>query len=251
MPDPIDEDVVRRLAASLRGARGVTGCLWTGSRERGKGRGESSDIDLIACVEESRGPKSRLGFVDWESGRAVEVLFRAPSFERRRLREHVAEGIGGLVHSYAFGRVLFGGDGPLGELAAGAKRLWEAGPEPLTSGDREWERYQAWLDLADIMERVATEPETAAHLIGLLTGRMVCFAYRLERRWYPPEKYLLADLQGHDAELAECFEAIHRDGALSGERFGGLQRLFGLIRDRWGLDFGAPYSSGDPPWRPG
>lgn len=250
MGDLVDEEAVDRIAAELRRAPGVLGCLWTGSRERGEGRGLSSDIDLIVCVDESRGPKSRLGFVDRASGRAVEILFRAPSFERGRFQQHVAEGLGGLIHSYAFGRVLFGGDGPLGELVTEARQTWERGPARLPASDREWERYQAGLELADITDRAVTEPATASHLIGLLAGRVVRLAYRLGRRWYPPEKYLLADLQQWDPELAAGFGTAHRDRSPAAERLEALRSLFETMAQRFALDFDAPYESGEPPWRP-
>lgn len=239
----IDEEVVARLVSELRADQRVLGAIWVGSRSRGEGIGESSDIDMIAIIDEASGLKRRRGFRDEASGRHVELLFRAPSLDRLRFRECAASGES-WPHGYATGRVLFDRDGTLGALVAEAGALWAAGPAPFSQGDREWERYESWLQRADIADRVTDEPAVASHLIAAIFERLLRLSYRLERRWYPPAKYALRDLAAHDPPLAAIFRRVHADGATAVARFAAIDDLFELLATRHAIQFDAPYRSG-------
>jgi hypothetical protein len=237
----VDEEVARRIAGELAANPDVLGAIWVGSRERGEGIGPSSDLDIIAIIAETAGRKWRKGYVDEPSGRVVELLYRPASLDRVRFAQAFRSGES-WPHGYAYGRVLFDKDGTLAGLIAEARELWERGPEALLDGDREWERYESWLQRADIADRVDGEPATANHLISLLGQRLFRFAYRLERRWYPPDKYLLRDLQEHDEELAALFVETFTGGEPR-ERLRALDAMFAALAHRYGIRFDAPYQT--------
>jgi hypothetical protein len=241
----IDEALVARIADELRSQAHVLGAIWVGSRSRAEGIGESSDIDLIAIIDEAAGSKWRRGFRDADSGRHVELLYRPASLDRLRFRQCAQSGES-WPHGYATGRVLFDNDGTLGQLVDEARELWRAGPDRLSEGDREWERYEMWLERADIVDRQASEPEIALHLIGAIVRRLLRFAYRLERRWYPPDKYLLRDLAEHDDELAGIIRRVYADRAGGAERLEAVDEIFTLLARRHHIDFAAPYVTSGP-----
>lgn len=235
----IDEAAIRRITAELQSDPSVVSALWVGSRSRGEGLGESSDLDILAHIREGAGPKYRRGYIEPESGRHVELLFRPASLDRARFAAHTATGDGWL-HGFVHGRVLFDRDGTLDSLIREARQRWQAGPNPLPSDEREWQRYQLGMDLADIPDRVETMPDVASFLITVVAQDAFRFVYRLERWWWPPAKYLLADLQLRDATLADLFGRIFGSSSPR-ERLAGLQDFFGVIARRFEIDFDAPY----------
>jgi hypothetical protein len=241
-PHEDDTALVARLTDELRAMPHVLGAIWVGSRSRGEGIGTSSDIDLIAVIEESAGPKWRRGFRDEATGTYVELLFRPASLDRLRFQQCVVSGES-WPHGYVTGTVLFDRDGTLAALVAEARALWDAGPAPMSDDDREWERYEMWLQRDDIADRLSTDPETSAHLIAILFGRLLRFSYRLARRWRPPDKYALRDLDAHDPALAAIFRRVHAVGAAPSERLAALDGFFALLADRYQVAFAAPYVS--------
>jgi hypothetical protein len=236
----VDEALVRRITDELMANPDVTGAIWIGSRERGEGIGPSSDIDICAIMRERAGPKWRRGFRDPETGRAIELLYRLPSLDRAKFQLSLRTGES-WPHGYAHGRVLFDKDGTLAGLVEEARQAWQRGPDPLSESDRAWECFDLWQHRADIVDRVATQPEVSHHLLASLIPRLFMLAYRLHQRWIPPEKYLLDDLRQHDAELAAIFERCYRDGAKAAERLTAADDLFALLSVRHGIDFDASY----------
>jgi hypothetical protein len=233
---------VRRITAELQADPDVVSALWVGSRSRGEGIGDSSDLDILAHTREDAGPKFRRGYVDIESGRHVELLFRPASLDRAKFATSTATGDGWL-HGFVYGRVLFDRDGTLGDLVREARERWEAGPDALPASERNWQRYQLAMDLPDIRDRIETMPAVASFLLGVLAQELFRFIYRLERWWWPPNKYLLADLQLRDAALAGHFGRIFGPGAPR-DRLASLQEVFELVSHRFDVDFDAPYASG-------
>jgi predicted nucleotidyltransferase len=238
----IDTALVARLTDELRAMPSVLGAIWVGSRSRGEGIGPSSDIDIIAVIDEAAGRKWRRGFRDVATGRHVEMLFRPASLDRLRFRQ-CAESGESWLHGFVTGRVLFDKDGTLASLIGEAHALWDAGPAPMAESDINWERYEAWLQREDIVDRVAAEPEVSSHLLSLLFQRLLRFAYRLERRWYPPDKYVLADLERHDAGLADVFLRVHAAGSAPSSKLAAIDDLFTMLAERHSIDFAAEYVS--------
>ncbi len=241
LPDEreLDEEVAGRIARELEASADVLAALWVGSRERGEGIGPSSDIDILAITRESAGEKWRRGYRDVPSGRFIELLYRPASLDRARFALAVQSGDAWL-HGYVHGRALFDKDGTLASLMSEARTLWENGPAPLSASDREWERYELWMDRADIADRVASSPHVAGYLIGVVGQRLFRYAYRLERWWWPPAKYVLVDLESRDVGLADLFVRVF-GSASPAVRLAALDATFDLLAGRFGIDFGSEY----------
>lgn len=195
-------EVLTAVLAELTAMAEVDAVLFFGSVQRGMAQA-TSDLDLYVVTS---------GTQYWREGRIqqgveVELFFNPAS----KMRERLEQGDAVAIHGFATGELLLDRSGAGAELQALGRRLWEAGPRPLTDWEQKTWRYRL-TDLAQDLEDLSPDSPTARMLAGLLVPRALEAYCELHRVWGDKPKRLLARIRELDRELADLAEGFYRNG---------------------------------------
>jgi predicted nucleotidyltransferase len=218
----------------------LVGVLAGGSRMRGEGD-PNSDIDVVVIIAAPRRRRWNILI----NGVEVE-MFINPEFQMRRYFESERlSGRGQTPHLCATGRIVFDPQGTMAALQADARRVWQAGPPPLSERER-WEfRYHTADALRDIDDVCPRDPEWAGYLADIVLSRLIHQHYRIAGRWLHKPKRTLVHLESWDPAAARLARLSCGGGSPIAERVQALRSLAshvlaplqGMMPLEWGTEW--------------
>jgi hypothetical protein len=157
----------------------------------------TSDLDILVFLN---GPPAPFRETTRHAGWIVELFVHTPASYPRFIEREISKRRSPLLHMCGEGRLLIDGNGFGATIQDQAQHLIEAGPPPLTDGEREDRRYALTDQLDDL---VGSHDEDELVIIG---ARLLSFAAELvlleRRQWLGHGKWLLRRLKGADPYLA-------------------------------------------------
>jgi hypothetical protein len=172
----------------------------------------TSDLDLVAIANNIKPHWSTHHELGWP----IELFVQNPqsllaAFTRERTRRWLL-----LPNMCAEGQILVDPTGIGAEMQATARSLIAAGPEPLSSEEIDWYRYNlTWMldDFADAAD--LGEARLMAHDLAVTS---IETALHLRRAWLGKGKWLIRNLRTADPEAAHRFSLAFATFSRTGER---------------------------------
>ena len=239
------QDAIDRTVERAGEISGVVAVLLTGSAARDELM-PHSDYDFLVLIDDDvpwpmpfrdGGREAYIG----EDGRQVEIGFGTLRRSREKIAETTAQGVPFRAEALVEGRMLVRHGDAVGWLVAEARTILEAGPPPIERQDLLWECYEVWNEMKDLLDVAADEP-TAALIAPPLFEHLLRFYFRLDGRWLPRPKAMMARL----AEANPGYHALavgYVGAASTDKRTAALRAMMADLARRFDLVFEAGYTS--------
>lgn len=192
------------LATSFVAAEFADASIAVAAGSRIEGRATAtSDLDIVVVTTDSAAP---FRATYRHGGLPIEVFVHTvDTLQSWSRREADAERRSPLLRMCARGVIVWDPDGRGPRLQDEMRRLYEAGPAPLTDTELGWRRY-VLTDLRDDLEAPATAGE-AAITAANLAQQIATLGCELEGWWSGTGKWTLRHLHEADEELATQLES--------------------------------------------
>ena len=173
------------------------------------GRGTpTSDLDMVVITTREEAPyRESLRYEGWP----VELFVHSTESYKWYFASDRKNRMSTLTRMCLDGVVLRDRDGIAGTVRQEARRLIEAGPEPLSQAELDFKRYM----LTDLLDDFvgSTRPEETTFIAGSLVESAIDLLLAVNRKWSGKSKWAIRALDALDPaltrEAVEALEVFH------------------------------------------